>query len=155
MAQWLRRLAFILFVPLLCGSGSNPMRVSCQLLMEGCWFTTRNNLFLQHWKLTIIFNQMRLKNGVKHYITSHHLSSPHRLFFFLWHIVTVYLLSLSSLFVHPLSITLSAYYFLNPVHYITVHTCHFNIVNTIILYPSEGIVASPKAETRRATPLSR
>ena len=56
MAEWLRRLALKLLAPLLCGSGSNPMRGSCQLLAEGCWFTPRNNLFLQLWKLTAIYN---------------------------------------------------------------------------------------------------
>ena len=35
--------------------GSNPMRDSCQLLTEGCWFTPRNNVFLQLWKLTAIY----------------------------------------------------------------------------------------------------
>ena len=37
--------------------GSNPMRDSCQLLTEDCWFTPRNNVFLQLWKLTAIYNQ--------------------------------------------------------------------------------------------------
>ena len=40
--------------PLRCGSGSNPMRGSCQLLTECCWFTLRNNQFLQLWKLTAL-----------------------------------------------------------------------------------------------------
>ena len=40
------------------------------LLTEGCWFTPRNNLFLQLWKLTAIYNQSWLKNGVKHYFNS-------------------------------------------------------------------------------------
>ena len=50
--------------------GSNPMRGSCQLLTEGCWFTPRNCLFLQLWQLTAISNQLRLKNGVKHQFNS-------------------------------------------------------------------------------------
>ena len=57
----LRRLALKLLAPLRWGS--NPMRGSCQLLMEGCWFTPRdnlftprNNVFLQLWKLTAICN---------------------------------------------------------------------------------------------------
>ena len=54
--------------------GSNPMRGSCQLLTEGFWFTPRNNLFLQLWKLTAIYNQILLKNGVKHQFTSFHLT---------------------------------------------------------------------------------
>ena len=35
----------------------------------GYWFTPRNNLFLQLWKLTAIFNQIWLKNVVKHQFT--------------------------------------------------------------------------------------
>ena len=50
--------------------GSNPMRGSCQLLTEGCLFNPRNNVFLQLWKLTAIYNQTWLKNGVKHQFTS-------------------------------------------------------------------------------------
>ena len=34
MAEWLRRLALELLAPLRCGSGSNPMRDSCQLVTE-------------------------------------------------------------------------------------------------------------------------
>ena len=44
-AEWLKRLAFKLLAPLRWGS--DPMRGNCQLLMEGCWFSPRNNLFLQ------------------------------------------------------------------------------------------------------------
>ena len=40
-------------------------RGSCQLLMEGCWFTARNNVFLQLWKLNSIYNQKRLKKWSK------------------------------------------------------------------------------------------
>ena len=50
--------------------GSNPMGGSCQLLTEGYWFTPRNYVFLQLWKLTAIYNQTCLKNGVKHQFTS-------------------------------------------------------------------------------------
>ena len=64
MAGWLRRLAVKLLAHLRCGSGSNPMIGSCQLLTEGCWFTPRNKLFLQLWKLKSIYNQIRLKSGV-------------------------------------------------------------------------------------------
>ena len=70
MAEWLRRIALELLARLRCGSGSNPMRVNCQLLTEDCWFTPRNRLSLQLWKLTSIYNQIRLKNGVKHPFTS-------------------------------------------------------------------------------------
>ena len=49
---------------LLCGSSLNPMRGICQMLTEGCWFTPRNNLSLKLWKLTAIYNQIRLKNGL-------------------------------------------------------------------------------------------
>jgi len=68
VAEWLRRLALKLVAPLRWGS--NPMRGSCQMLTEGCWFTPRNNLFLHLWKLTAIYNQTRLKNGVKLQFTS-------------------------------------------------------------------------------------
>ena len=71
-AEWFRRLALKLF--------TNPMRGSCQLLTEGCWFTPRKNVFLQLWKLTAIYNQTWLKNGIKHQITSPHLTSPHLTF---------------------------------------------------------------------------
>ena len=47
------------------GSGLNPMRGGCQLLNEGCVFTPRIDQFLQLWKLNAIYNQIRLKNGVK------------------------------------------------------------------------------------------
>ena len=57
-----------LLAPLCGGLGSNPMRVSCQLLMEGCWFTPRNILFLQLRKLIAMYNQTWLKNGIKHQI---------------------------------------------------------------------------------------
>ena len=76
VAEWLRRLALKLLAPLCCGSGSNPKRRSCQLLTEGCWFNPRSNVFLQLWKLTAIYNQIRLKNWVKHQFTSPHLTSP-------------------------------------------------------------------------------
>ena len=68
---WPSGFALKLLAPLRCGS--NPMRGSCQLLTEGCWFTPRNNLFLQLLKLTAIFNQTWLKNGVKHQFTLPHL----------------------------------------------------------------------------------
>ena len=70
MADWLWWLALKLLAPLHCGSGLNPMSGSCQLLTEGCWFTPMNNMILQMWKLTTIYNQKRLKNGVKHEFTS-------------------------------------------------------------------------------------
>ena len=54
------RLALKVLAPLRWGS--NPMRGSCQLLMEG-------KLFLKLWKLTAIYNQTWLKNGVKHPFT--------------------------------------------------------------------------------------
>ena len=53
VTEWLKRLALKLLAPLRWGS--NPMRGSCQLLTEGSWFTPRNNLFLQQWKLTAIY----------------------------------------------------------------------------------------------------
>ena len=68
MAEWLRRLTLKLLAPL--HWGSNPMRGSWQVLTEGCCFTPRNNVFLQLWKLTAIYNLKRLKNGVKHQFTS-------------------------------------------------------------------------------------
>ena len=37
---------------------------------ECCWFTPRNNVFLQLWKLTSIYNQTWMNNGVKHQFTS-------------------------------------------------------------------------------------
>ena len=49
--------------------GSNPMRGSCQFLTEGCWLTPRNNVFLQLWKLTAIYNPNMVENGVKHQFT--------------------------------------------------------------------------------------
>ena len=70
-----RRLALKLLTPLRWGS--NPMRGNCQLLTEGCWFTPRNNVFLQLWKLTTIHNQRWLKNGVKHQFTSPQWSVCH------------------------------------------------------------------------------
>ena len=70
MAEWLRRFALKLLAPLRWGS--NPMRGSCQLLTESCWLTHKNNVFLQLWKLPAIYNQIRLKNGVKHPFTSPH-----------------------------------------------------------------------------------
>ena len=68
-AEWLRRFALKLLAPLRWDS--NPMRGSCQLITEGCWFTPRNNLFLHLKKLTAIytFNQTWLNNGVKHQFT--------------------------------------------------------------------------------------
>ena len=68
VAEWLRRLAVKLLAPLRWGS--NPKRGSCQLLTEGCWCIPRNNLFLKLWKLTATYNQIWLKNGVKHQFTS-------------------------------------------------------------------------------------
>ena len=76
VVECLRRLAYKLLAPLRRGSGSDPMRGSCQLLTEGGWFTPRNNLFFQMWKLTTIYNIIRSKNGVKHQFTSpppHHI----------------------------------------------------------------------------------
>ena len=64
MAEWFTRLALKLLSPLRWGW--NPMRGSCQLRTEGCWFTPRNDLILQLWKLTAIYNQICLENGVKH-----------------------------------------------------------------------------------------
>ena len=61
VAEWRKCLPLKLLAPLHCGSGSNPMRGSCQLLTEGCWFTLRNNQCLQLWKLTAIYNQKSLK----------------------------------------------------------------------------------------------
>ena len=55
VAEWFGRLALKLLAPLRWGS--NPMRGSCQLLTEGCWFTSGNNQFLQLWKLTAICNR--------------------------------------------------------------------------------------------------
>ena len=54
--------------------GSDPMKDSCQLLTEGCWFIPSNNLFLQLWKLTAIYmyNQIRLEQWRK---TPIHLTS--------------------------------------------------------------------------------
>ena len=50
--------------PLRCGFDSNlKTRGSCELLTEYCWFTPRNNLFFQLWKLTAIYNQIMLKNS--------------------------------------------------------------------------------------------
>jgi len=64
VVEWLRCLALKLLPPLRWGS--NPMRGSCQLLTQGFWFTPMNHLFLQLWKLTAIYNQIRLKNSIKH-----------------------------------------------------------------------------------------
>ena len=50
IAEWLRRIAVKLLAPLRWGSGSNPMRGSCQLLT----FNPTNKLFLQLWKPTAI-----------------------------------------------------------------------------------------------------
>ena len=50
--------------------GFESKRGNCQLLTEGCWFNPRNNLFLQLWKLTAIYNQVRLTKDVKHQFTS-------------------------------------------------------------------------------------
>ena len=72
VAKWLRCLALKLLAPLRWGS--NPMRGSCQLLMEGYWFTPSNDLFLQLWRLTAIYNQTWLNNGVKHQFTSPHFT---------------------------------------------------------------------------------
>ena len=74
VAEWLRCLALKLLAPL-CWD-SNPMRGSYQLLTDGCWFTPRNNVFLQLWKLTAIHNQTWLKIGVKHQFTSLHPRVP-------------------------------------------------------------------------------
>ena len=73
MAEWLRCLALKLLAPLRCGLVSNPMSASCQLLTEGCWFTHGNYRFLQLWKLTALYNQTELKNGVKQQYTLPHL----------------------------------------------------------------------------------
>ena len=64
VAELLMRLALTPLAPLCWGS--NPMRGSCQLL--------RNNVFLQLWKLTAIYNQTWLKNGVKRQFTSPHIN---------------------------------------------------------------------------------
>ena len=50
--------------------GFKCMKGSCQLLTEGCWFTHRNNLFRQLLNLTALYNQIMLKNGVKHQFTN-------------------------------------------------------------------------------------
>ena len=64
------RLALKLLAALRCGSGSTPMRGSCQLITEGCWFIPGDNLFLQLWKLTAIYKQKLFnKNVVKHTFT--------------------------------------------------------------------------------------
>ena len=68
VADLLRRLALKLLAPLRWGS--TPMRCSCQFLTECCWFTPSYNVFLQLWKLTAIYNQIWLKNGVKDRFTS-------------------------------------------------------------------------------------
>ena len=67
VAEWLMRLALKPLAPL--HWGSNPMRGSFQLLMEGCWFTPRNNLFLQLWKLTTIYNQHMVEKSSHHLFT--------------------------------------------------------------------------------------
>jgi len=67
VAEWLRRLPLKLLAPLLWGS--NPMRGCCQLLMEGCCFTHRHNLFIHLWKMTAIYNQTRLKNTNSPHLT--------------------------------------------------------------------------------------
>ena len=72
VAEWLRCLTLKLLAPLRWGS--NPMRGSCQLLTESCWFTPMNNVFLQLWKLTAIYNQTWLNNVVKDQFTSPHLT---------------------------------------------------------------------------------
>jgi len=54
--------------PSLCGSGSNTMRGSCQLLTEGCWFTS-GTLCCPPYAL---YGLLRLRNGVKHKFTSLH-----------------------------------------------------------------------------------
>ena len=59
MAEWLRRLALKVHAPFHCGAGWNPMRDSCQLLTEGCWFTPRSNQFPQLWKLTAIIKHLQ------------------------------------------------------------------------------------------------
>ena len=66
------RIALKLFAPLRCCSGSNHMRGSCQLATAGCWFTPKDNLVLQQWKLTAVYNQIWLKNGSKHRFTTPH-----------------------------------------------------------------------------------
>ena len=45
------------------------------MLTEGCWFTPRNNQFLQLWKLTVKNDLIRLTDDVKHQLTSHQLTS--------------------------------------------------------------------------------
>ena len=69
MAEWSRRLAVKLLASIRSGSGSNPMRGSCQLLTEGCLFTPMNNLFLQLLQLTG-YSRISLNNGVKHQFTT-------------------------------------------------------------------------------------
>ena len=59
-----------LLITLNYSSLSAGVQIQCQLLTEGSLFTPRNNLFLQLWKLTTIYNQIWLKNGVKHQFTS-------------------------------------------------------------------------------------
>jgi len=65
--------ALKLLAPLHFGSGSNPMRGSCQLLTEGCWFTPRINLFFQLWKLICHIYQNKVE---KWRITPIHITSP-------------------------------------------------------------------------------
>ena len=54
-------LALKLPARLRCGLGSTPMRGGCKFLTDGCWFTPKkDNKFIQLWKLTAVYNRIRL-----------------------------------------------------------------------------------------------
>ena len=76
MVEWIRWLALKLLAPLRCGSGSIPMSRSCSLLTEYCWFTLKNNQFIQLWKPTTIYNLVRLNMTLN--TNWNHLTLPHR-----------------------------------------------------------------------------
>ena len=84
MTKWIRRLALKLLALLRCGSGSIPMRRSCQLFTEVCWFTLKNNQFLQLWKPTAIYKKgckcPKKKNWLQRTLphrTPPNLTTPH------------------------------------------------------------------------------